>query len=560
MYAITCYCAAYAYCNTDASGYDFLYNLLAAGTSISTPAQPYIGFVAPPAYLTFASSLIVYPPITTKSRNKDARKGADAALRYLQCVHTTIDGAAYPTIKQALSFPAEHSRRRARGSRKATASPSPGPGDDIEVIAGDAANAESIWTRAEDFWQLVGWAFNCSVAHRKRWGRWKLWLDIMLDFLEVDWEFCAKRSKDASNAEAVLQESILWQYIISDAGSVNRGIRRRIVRAILAAASVESMRDYPEIWPKETEKPKRTRKDSEHTRVVDFETGDMADYGSDDDMANASHGASDDELSEEIDNGLSNSSTRALHKSVEEMGGAQAIELRQRFIALVRMQTLISILTNNDQLAQVSTALPADFTTLSDLFDNILEDFIRLPVALFQVMLSTSKLTGRIHVAYCTNLILPLVSGQIPDFFRYEPTQHHVESILLPLRGTTQGFAANAKISLLLEQIFVYMMSQDALEATEALRNALEAGIKARHSVYGTGKGKRGNAEEEAEGKTQLDACSERLLGLLEILEMKAGKPPQPLKAKDAVDNVFPSFGSGSSLSPPPASDTEEDE
>ncbi|KAH7396969.1 hypothetical protein DE146DRAFT_61944 [Phaeosphaeria sp. MPI-PUGE-AT-0046c] len=527
-----------------ASGYDFLYNLLAAGTSISTPAQPYIGFTAPPAYFAFASSLIAYPPITTKSRNKDARKGAEAALRYLQCIHTTIDGAAYPIIRQAFSFPAQHSRRRARGHRNATASPSPG-GDDIELIAGDAANAESIWTRAEDFWQLVGWAFNCSVAQKQRWKRWKLWLGIMLDFLEADWEFCARRSKDATSVEAVLQESLLWQYIKSDAGSVNRGVRRRIVRAILAAASTESLKDYPEIWTKETEKPNLKSKDLGHAREVDFETGDMADYQSDQDMADASNDVSDEELSDEHDAGFSYGGKRDLHNSVEEMGGAQAIELRQRFIAL---------------LAKVSIALPTEFTTLSDLFDNILEDFIRLPIALFQVLLSTSKLTGQTHIAYCTNLVLPLVSGRIPDFFRYEPTQEDLESALLPLKGTTQGFAANAKISLLLEQIFMYMMSHDALEATKALRTAMEAGIQARHSVYGTGKGKRGNAEEEAAGKAQLEACSERLLGMLEILEMKGGKSPQPLEAKYAVDQAFPSFGTGSSLSPPPSSETDEDE
>lgn len=217
-------------------------------------------------------------------------------------------------------------------------------------------------------------------------------------------------------------------------------------------------------------------------------------------------------------------------------------------------------LANNVQLAQVSIALPADFTTLSDLFDNILEDFIRLPITLFQILLSSLTFTVRIRIAFCANLLLPLVSGRIPDFFRYEPTQEHLETVLLPLKGTTQGFAANAKISLLLEQIFIHMLSQGALEATETLRAAMKAGIEARHSVYGIGKGKRGNAEEEAEGKVQLQACSERLLGMLEVLEMKAGKPPQPLAENGGANQSFLSFGSGSSLSPPPGSETEEDD
>ena len=56
----------------DASGYDFLYSLLAAGTSISTPAKPYIGFLAPPAYIAFASSTVVDPKFTTKAQSQDA--------------------------------------------------------------------------------------------------------------------------------------------------------------------------------------------------------------------------------------------------------------------------------------------------------------------------------------------------------------------------------------------------------------------------------------------------------------------------------------------------------
>lgn len=335
MYVIiTCYIAAHAHRDVDASGYDFLYNLLAAGTSISTPAQPYLGLIAPPAYLAFASSLITYPPITTKSRNKEAQKGADAALRYLQCIHTTINGAAYPTIRQAFTFPAEHSRRRARGHRSTTASASPGRGDNIEIIGGEAANAESIWTRAEDFWQLVGWAFNCSVLHRRRWDRWKLWLSIMLDFMEADWEFCAKSSKKATNPEATLQESVIWRYIVGDGGAVNRGVRRRIVRAIMATATAESLKDYPEIWAKETEKPRRKKMGAEHARGVNFETGDMADYQSDEDMADATNDMSDDESSVEMN--LDLSEAEELLISVENMGGAQAIALRQRFLALVR--------------------------------------------------------------------------------------------------------------------------------------------------------------------------------------------------------------------------------
>ncbi|KAF2830398.1 hypothetical protein CC86DRAFT_452836 [Ophiobolus disseminans] len=528
-----------------ACGYDFLYNLLAAGSSISTPAQPYIGFIAPPAYIALAASLIAYPKITTKTKSREARNGSNAALRYLRCIHTTIDGPAYPIIRKALGFSEENSRRRAPAHRSAAASLSPEPGGDVERIAGEAANAESLWTRAEDFWHVVGWAFNCSRSRKKRWARWKPWLGMMLDFLEADWDFCVRRSNDdESRSEAILQESLLWHYIVGNSRSANRGARRRIVKAILATATPESLKEYPEIWDKETERPQRKKKDDRQLGKVDFETGDMADYDSDTEMRDATADQGDgDDSDNSTDTTDDDGTIHNLHDAIERLGGTGAVELRQRLIAL---------------LAQVAANLPTEFTSLSDFFDNILEDFIQLPTITFHALLSTLRLPGLFQVAFCANLLLPLVSGTIPNYFHHEPTQQHFEATLLMLKGTNQSHATNAKISLLLEQMLMYMMNEDALTPTDVLRAAMEAGIQARHGVYGTGKGKRGNAEEEKQAKVLKEACSERMLGLLDLLEMAAGKSAQPLE-QDKSGLAFLSFGSVSSLSPPPDSDTEED-
>jgi hypothetical protein len=200
---------------------------------------------------------------------------------------------------------------------------------------------------------------------------------------------------------------------------------------------------------------------------------------------------------------------------------------------------------DNSQLAQVTKHLPTEFTTLSDYFDNILEDFTHLPTIVFQVLLTTSKMPDLVQVAFCANLLLPLASGTIPDYFRYEPTQQHFESTLLTLKSTTQSFAANAKISLILEQLLLYMV-----------RQALESGIQARHNVAG----KKRNAEDEGHSKLLMENCSERLLDLLELLEMAAGKSSHPMLAQSTSRSVLLSFGSGSPLSSAPDSDTEADE
>ena len=312
-----------------------MYSLLAAGTSISTPAQPYIGFLAPPAYIGLASSLIVYPPGTTKASSRDAVKGSDAALRYVRCVHATIEGPAYPALRKAFAFPEERNRRRAPGNRSAAGSLSPELGGDIDRIAGVAANAQCLWYRAEDFWHIVGWAFNCAVIHKKRWDRWKLWLSTMVDFLEADWDSCVEQGRvDDASREAFLQESLLWQYTVGQAGSANRSMRRRIIKSILAMATPDSLKEYPEVWERETVEPKRKKASNQPLGEVDFETGDMADYDSDEDMQDDSEGSDEDEFHASTTNS-NDDAIQNVHNAINRFGGQDAIQLRHRFIALV---------------------------------------------------------------------------------------------------------------------------------------------------------------------------------------------------------------------------------
>ncbi len=151
---------------------------------------------------------------------------------------------------------------------------------------------------------------------------------------------------------------------------------------------------------------------------------------------------------------------------------------------------------------------------------------------------------------FLANLLLPFVSGKLPDYFRLDPTQDHFESILLPLKGS-QSFAANAKVSLILEQLFMLMLKEDRLQPTDELRAAMEAGIKARNNAYGSGRGKRGNAGEEKQARELMEASSQRLLGMLEVLEMISGLPPR--RKADRKNSSFLSFGSGSPLSSVPS-------
>lgn len=379
-----------------------------------------------------------------------------------------------------------------------------------------------------------------------------------MDFLEADWDVCVKQSQhDETEQEAMLQQSLIWQYIFGESQSVTRTVRRRIVKAVFAIASADSIRDYPEIWERETkESPERANK-RQKIGNVDFETGEMADYDSDEETRNTLRVTRATERNFEdspllslpdIKDGCLN-----LQDAIERLGGSEAIMLRQRLLALVGFALIVALptLLTGFQLAQVAIKLPTHFTTLHDWFDNVVEDFRYLPTILFSVFLTSLTMPGPMKVMFLANLLLPLVNGTLPDYFRYDPTQEHFESILLPLHGKKQAFADNAKVSLILEQLFLLMVTDYSLKPTNEIKKAMELGIATRHSVHGTARGKKSNAGEEKQAKDLMEASSGRMLGMLEMLEIAAGKPTQ--KKADQENSAASSSISGSLLSSAPS-------
>lgn len=162
----------------------------------------------------------------------------------------------------------------------------------------------------------------------------------MLDFLEADWDVCVKQSQyEEVGQEGVLQQSLVWHYIAGESQSMTRTARRRIVKAVFAMASSESVRDYSEIWERETKEPIESVSKKQKLGNVDFEAGEVADYDSDEEVQEASRRTRAVERRDEvtpppdlpaIDNGSLN-----LHDAIERLGDGDAIVLRQRLLALV---------------------------------------------------------------------------------------------------------------------------------------------------------------------------------------------------------------------------------
>jgi hypothetical protein len=202
---------------------------------------------------------------------------------------------------------------------------------------------------------------------------------------------------------------------------------------------------------------------------------------------------------------------------------------------------------------QVSQALPGLFTNLDDLYDLVTEHLRYLPTIVFGILLSTSKLPRSIQIGLSADLLLPFTSAELPTYTSASPSQDHLETFFLPAASKTQSLSYSAKISLLLETMFANMLTSGALVATKSLRDAVEKGIAARSKVYGDSRRKKGSAHEEEQSKELMESSNNRLLALLEVLEVAAGKPPQPYKSSVQRSDLpqSSSFSSAISMSSP---------
>ncbi len=156
----------------------------------------------------------------------------------------------------------------------------------IDAIHSDLADVDSVWTRAEDLWHVVGWAFNCSIAYPKRWARWKLWLGMMLDVLEADWEErrkldCQVDLEDENKAWPT-EESLMMKHLPGP--SSGHGGFRRVVRAVFADASARSMREFRQVFDEETKEMKNDGAERRKRRVekINIDEGIYGDYFDDD--------------------------------------------------------------------------------------------------------------------------------------------------------------------------------------------------------------------------------------------------------------------------------------
>ena len=355
-------------------------NLLVAGSTSSQPA-----FVPPPNYLSLILTLSIHPKLNTKAKRPDLLAASNLAFQYLNALKKTV-GPCNASLAEAFAFNHAYSSSRRAGSsisRRKQVDLSPHSRLDFEdAIHTDLAQFASIFSCADDFWTAIGFAFNCSVvpAYKKRWERWKLWLEYMISVLEDDWAMVETEDEESDSKEG-MKESLLAKYVSIKAGE------RRIMRAIFADGSSKRLNEFPELWKGEcrerranngaTPGPKKKAK-------VDIEEAECGEY-----MLSSPSSSDEEDLDTSEDLPTSPPQTASAQTSITatsklsafppsiELGPPSAITLRMRLVAL---------------LSSLSSSIPDSFCSLATLYDLFLSQIRPLPLPTFIILLSPGAL------------------------------------------------------------------------------------------------------------------------------------------------------------------------
>ena len=470
-------------------------------TSGYTSCSPLPVFLPPPQYIALIATLAVHPTLTTRAKSLDRIQAANLALRYLRLLLKHA-GPVRGNVNEAFYFPGLGllSRRGGNGRRRNTSEGLNPSANGSEGIDTELANAGSLWARAEDFWQVVGWCFNCSILHERRWDRWSAWLTYMLEVLEADWE--AREHGEGEEAEA---KSLIIKYISS--GTTTAGKHRRILRAIFADGRTKSVAEFGEIWHNETKGLKKDTDIKKADKKIDIEADNYGDYMDDED---------DEDLEDSPDEAPSSPLEQpsqpqdSIPNVAQDLGGMDAVTLRLRLLSL---------------LSKVSAALPTDFTDLNTLYDSFLEHFRSLPLPAFFLLISPTALrifTPAAASSLAQYILRSLIAASAPLPHNDNMSQDILETSYLPFAANNASVVDNARVSLCIETLLRLVDRHVGLAWTPWLQEAAEKGITARAAKVRSVKIKKRQTKRGAGGEGECDGTwlagsADRIMGVIEM-------------------------------------------
>jgi hypothetical protein len=455
--------------------------------------------------------------MTTRTTSEEKHTAADDALRYLRHLNS-LAPADNSGLTKALQFRDTNSSRSKRARTRHSDINSDGELEDPGRIRSNYAKKDSLFSNAEDFWAVIGWAFNCSVAHENRWSRWKLWLEFILDVLEDDLDARHRQARiSPEDRDKILSKSLLAHYLAPfvDQG---RNPKRRIMRAILADGTQPSLNLFPQIYPNETLLPKsKQERDAKlgSKRSLDLDQGDFGDYfDSDSDSATTPpQKTSRRPTTNTAHTPPKNPSTFSSH------GGPTSLSLRRRLLTL---------------LSTLSAAAPNLFLEIEDLFDLYTEFLRPLPLPIFSYFILPQRTTSNSPkpsrqpkqmdpyslTSLIRMLLRPLLTTSAPTSNANILTASSFATDIAPFTANTSGVGDNARVGVCVEGLLRLLWAEGmAGLKEEGVRTAVEQGIKRREERCGDVKDKRKSVGGDGrEGWEVLRETGERMRGMLMMI------------------------------------------
>ena len=515
----------------------------------------------PPAHLALLLTLAAHPAYTTRARSADRRRAARLALRYLHLLAALAGPRASGLGADAWAFPgaspAAATRDRRRQQRRH------GAFDDVadegldrrEELEVRLAREDSLFARAGDVWRAVGWALNCSVAHRARWeGAWRAWLALVVRVLEDDWRARAAAGHDAG-------DSLLARYVTGGRGREggDGAAARRILRAVFADGSAGSAAEFGALWRHETKVKKERSVEEEMERArakraqaapatLDLDAGDYGDYRPSDDEDSSASGSGDDATKASTDDrprrsarprspvkadpATDGAADAPADDATRALGGPAALGLRWRLVAL---------------LANLAGARPDAFVPFGALAELCAAHLRPLPLRAFAAALAPGALCPPLAPAPAAGLLQTLLRALL------EPGAHAalldagaaatpggsriggggggddglaqdvLERAYLPWAASTAGLADNAKAGACVEALLRLFARAAGLAWSEGLARAAEEGVRRREEKATRVGGRRGEAGTGSAGEA--DRAWLRLSGLRVRAVVAAARP-----------------------------------
>ncbi|EFQ24929.1 hypothetical protein CGRA01v4_06811 [Colletotrichum graminicola] len=492
------------------------HGLLTAGHSRKDKVKKPV-HVPPPAHLALLNTLAIHPSHTTRAAGSERLEIGSQALAYLRNL-LGIAGPVNAGLRDAFQF---HGAQYGRRNRYHEEEDVDLEGD--QIANNKLANEESIWHRAQDFWSVVGWAFNCSRIHPHRWRFWKVWLEFMLDVLETDVYERKRMDEDALTSPqewANMSESILVMYIRQKTDS-GRGALRMILQAVFADGSTSYMAKFPEVFNKETKGLASDDKKRKRMATLDIENDQFGDYFND---------PTDSEPSETGSPGTSRTSRTPQTKSEEAIVPvlAESMPLRLRLMEL---------------MSEVAYNLPETFMDHNDYATELCRLLKQQPLSFFhQFITDMNVYVQRYDGAFKIDLLTIQLDQLLPSGY-VDPRKvckgesngivinvDVLEQCYLGTNANTIDPDDNARVALILESLLHILPAEGIREASDRLREATAQGIEAREAkakgsgrrgattATRTGRGRKGPNARDLLAREMMDLAGERMLLYIDII------------------------------------------